>query len=102
MIKHSIAIAFLLAFMLFGTIIGARSAHAAGVDYICGNYSIAIEPKDRTFESFDGNTQTYSTVFSPKGITVYDDKSGDSWTVKTLPRNKHGKVAVRGKACVRI
>jgi hypothetical protein len=32
MIKHSIAIAFLLAFMLFGAIIGARSAHAAGVE----------------------------------------------------------------------
>jgi hypothetical protein len=78
-----------------------QSASAVGLDYICGDYSIVIEPKDRTFTSFDGNTQTTSTVFVPKGITVYDDKSGDKWTVKTLPRNKHGKVAVRGKTCSR-
>ena len=38
------------------------TAHAAGVDYICGHYSIVVEPKNRTYQSFDGNTQTTSTV----------------------------------------
>jgi hypothetical protein len=94
-------ITFALVFVGLMPIIGAR---AAGVDYVCGYYpnvySIVIEPKDRTFTSFNGITQTHSTVFVPKGITIYGP-ADEQWTVKTLPRNKHGKVAVRGKTCIR-
>jgi hypothetical protein len=76
---------------------------AAGVDYICGDiYSIVIESKDRTYESFDGSTGTTTTVFVPKGITIFNDESGDKWIVKTLPRDKRGKVVVRGKTCRKI
>jgi hypothetical protein len=49
------------------------TAHAAGVDYICGHYSIVVEPKNRTYQSFDGNTQTTSTVTVAKGIKISDD-----------------------------
>jgi hypothetical protein len=78
------------------------TTHAAGVDYICGHYSIVVEPKNRTYQSFDGNTQTTSTVTVTKGITINDDTSGDKQIVKKLPRNKNGKVAVHGISCRRI
>jgi hypothetical protein len=66
---------------------------AAGVDYVCGDiYSIVVEPKDRTYTNFDGATQTYSTIFVPKGITIHNDKTGQKWTVKALPRDKRGSV----------
>ena len=78
------------------------TAHAAGVDYICGHYSIVVEPKNRTYESFDGNTQTTSTVTVTKGIKISDDANGKSRTVKMLPRNKSGKVAVHGILCRKI
>ena len=71
------------------------TARAAGVDYICGHYSIVVEPKNRTYQSFDGNTQTTSTVTVTKGIKIFD-ANGRLRTVKTLPRNKSGKVAVHG------
>jgi|SRR6516162_489909 hypothetical protein len=83
---------------------------AAGVDYVCGDtYSIIIEPKDRTIKTYgrmdvdsDGVHQTETTEFVPKGITIYNDTSGDKRTVKKLPRNKKGQVAVRGNVCRRI
>jgi hypothetical protein len=78
------------------------AAHAAGVDYICGHYSIVIEPKNRTYQSFDGDTQTTSTVTVTKGIKISDDANGKLRTVKTLPRNKSGKVAVHGIPCRKI
>jgi hypothetical protein len=78
------------------------TADAAGVDYICGHYSIVIEPKNRTYQSFDGNTQTTSTVTVTKGIKIFDDANGKLWTVKMLPRNKSGKVAVHGIPCRKI
>ena len=83
----------------------ATGAHAAGVDYVCGDhYSIVIEPKNRTYRSYDFRSSPdpiVSTVFVPKGITIYD-KNGEKWTVKTLPRDKRGKVVVRGKTCRKI
>jgi hypothetical protein len=78
------------------------TAHAAGVDYICGHYSIVVEPKNRTYQSFDGNTQTTSTVTVTKGIKISDDVNGKSRIVKMLPRNKSGKVAVHGIPCRKI
>jgi hypothetical protein len=82
------------------------TAHAAGVDYICGHYSIVVEPKNRTYDSYDYNTATgipnVSTVAVAKGIKIFDDVNGKSWTVKMLPRNKSGKVAVHGMPCRRI
>src|SRR5215471_18733828 len=86
----------------------ATGAHAAGVDYVCGDhYSIVIEPKNRTYQSYDfrGSTNEkpiVSTVFVPKGITIYNDKGSEKWTVKTLPRNKRGNVTVRGKVCRKV
>jgi hypothetical protein len=74
------------------------AAHAAGVDYICGDYSIIVEPKNRTYQSFDGHTQTTSTVTVTKGIKIFD-ANGELRTAKTLPRNKSGKVAVHGIPC---
>jgi len=78
------------------------TAHAAGVDYICGHYSIVVEPKNRTYQSFDGNTQTTSTVTVTKGIKIINDDNGESRTVKTLPHNKNGKIAVHGIPCRKI
>jgi hypothetical protein len=74
-----------------------RAAHAVGIDYPCGDtYSIVVEPKDRAFQSFDGQTGITTTVFVPKGITIYNDKSGINWTVKTVPRK------VGGKTCKKV
>ena len=75
------------------------TAHAAGVDYICGRYSIVVEPKNRTYQSFDGDTQTTSTVTVTKGIKISDDVTGKLRTLKMLPRNKSGRVAVNGIPC---
>jgi hypothetical protein len=77
------------------------TAHAAGVDYICGDYSIVVEPKNRTYQSFDGHTQTTSTVTVNKGIKIFD-ANGRLRTVKTLARNKSGKVAVHGIPCRKV
>jgi len=94
--------AFLLASVAALSVLGASVAHAAGVDYICGHYSIVVEPKNRTYQSFDGDTQTTSTVTVTKGIKISDDANGKLRTVKTLPRNKSGKVAVHGIPCRKI
>ena len=83
-------------------LLATGTAHAAGVDYICGHYSIVVEPKNRTYQSFDGNTQTTSTVTVTKGIKISDDINGKLRMVKMLPRNKSGKVAVHGIPCRRI
>jgi|SRR6516162_3802077 len=83
-------------------LLATGAAHAAGVDYICGHYSIVVEPKNRTYQSFDGSTRTTSTVTVTKGITINDDTSGDKRIVKKLPRNKNGKVAVHGMPCRKI
>jgi hypothetical protein len=77
------------------------TAHAAGVDYICGDYSIVVEPKKRTYQSFDGHTQTTSTVTVTKGIKIFD-ANGRLRRMKTLPRNKSGKVAVHGIPCRKV
>jgi hypothetical protein len=83
-------------------LLATGTAHTAGVDYICGHYSIVVEPKNRTYQSFDGNTQTTSTVTVTKGIKISDDINGKLRMVKMLPRNKSGKVAVHGIPCRRI
>jgi hypothetical protein len=81
-------------------LLATGTAHAAGVDYICGDYSIVVEPKKRTYQSFDGHTQTTSTVTVAKGIKIFaNDRLR---TVKTLPRNKSGKVAVHGIPCRKV
>lgn len=68
------------------------TAHAVGIDYFCGDtYSIVVEPKNRTYQVFEGNEKPMTTVFVPKGITIYNDKSGIKWTVKTVPRKVGGK-----------
>ena len=89
--------------MLF---LSTGTAYTAGVDYVCGdNYSIVIEPKNRTYRSYDFRSSTepiVSTVFVSKGITIHNDETGQKWSVKTLPRNKSGKVSVRGKVCRKI
>ena len=89
-------------FGIAALLLATGTAHAAGVDYICGDYSIVVEPKNRTYQSFDGHTQTTSTVTVTKGITINDDTSGDKRIVKKLPRNKNGKVAVHGMPCRKI
>src|SRR5262245_13356445 len=77
------------------------TAQAAGVEYVCGDcYSIVIEPEDRTIDVFDGRTQTRYKEIVTKGITINGDN--EAWTAKTLPRNKKGKVAVRGIPCKKL
>src|SRR5262245_26419193 len=76
------------------------AAHAAGVDYVCGHYSIIVEPKNRTYQSWDGQTMT--TIAVAKGIKINDDTNGNSWELKRLPRGKNGKVSVHGIPCQRI
>ena len=62
----------------------------AGVDYVCGdNYSIVIEPKNRTYRSYDFRNSTepiVSTVFVSKGITIHNDETGQKWTVSVRPK----------------
>src|SRR5262245_23060813 len=82
-------------------LLATGTAQAAGVDYVCGDhYSIVIEPEDRTINVFDGRTQTRYKEIVKKGITINGEN--EAWTVKTLPRNKKGKVAVRGIPCKKI
>jgi hypothetical protein len=80
-------------------------ARAAGIDYVCGQYTIVVKPEDRTITVHDWNiqpgTETVYTETVPKGITSFGDND-KFWTVKTLPRNKRGKVAVHGIPCQKI
>jgi len=48
----------------------ATGATAAGIDYVCGPYSIIIEPKDRTYTSHQQTDPIETIVFVPKGITI--------------------------------
>jgi hypothetical protein len=62
----------------------ATGATAAGVDYVCGPYTIIIEPKDRTYTSHQQTDPMETIVSVPKGITSYGDTSGDKRTVKSF------------------
>jgi hypothetical protein len=64
-----------------------HSALASGVDYICGDhYSIVIEPKDRTYTSFDGNTaEQRDDLAAPHSITSSAATSKPGGTVRLRP-----------------
>jgi hypothetical protein len=79
-------------------LLATGTAHAAGIDYVCGDYSIAVEPKNRTYQSF--SKDGVSTVTVTKGVTIFGNDT--FWTVKKLPRNKSGKVAVHGIPCRKV
>ena len=65
---------------------------AAGVDYVCGDiYSIVVEPKDRTYTSFDGDTQTYSTSSCLKELRFTTTKLARNGPSKLSPAIKGAK-----------
>ena len=91
-----LTVALLYALIVYALV---SAASAAGIDYICGDYSIVVEPKNRTYQSYsEGIT---STVAVSKGITIFG-ASGEPRMVKTLPRNKSGRVAVHGIPCRKV
>jgi hypothetical protein len=89
---RTIYITLLLACMLFGTIIGAR---AAGVDYICGPYSITLAYKAGVGTScrlVDGENVCVTERYPAQGIMANDDRNGRQWKLKAVPRKFRGNV----------